>query len=76
MNSNLFSLNWKDLAKGAALAVITVLVTQLYQSFAATPVHWPTLAELKADCVFALAAGVSYFLKNFLSGTDGEILKK
>ena len=36
----------------------------------------PQMSDLKAASVVGLTAGLSYLLKNFLTNTQGELLKK
>lgn len=74
MKSELFKLNWKDALKGCVVAVLsaglTAVVTVL-QSGA-----FPTTADWKNIAMVAVTAGASYILKNFLTNSNDQMLKK
>lgn len=74
-NSSFFSLNWKDLGKGFVVAALTAVTTALYQWFSATPPHFPTIDELKTTGLIALAAGISYLVKNLFTNSGGQVAK-
>ncbi len=63
--SNRFSLIWADGLKGLTTAVITAVLTVIYQALTNTPVvfNWKQIAIVGAT------AGVGYLLKNFFSNT-------
>ena len=68
-------LSLKDLVKGFILAVLTVLVTYIGQclqaeSFPMDAHTW--ILELK----IALGAGIGYVMKNWLTNSDDQFLKK
>ncbi|KKR55855.1 MAG: hypothetical protein UT94_C0055G0003 [Candidatus Uhrbacteria bacterium GW2011_GWF2_40_263] len=71
--SNLFSLNWKDVAKGFLVAVLTVVITGLGTSLQSGKL--PTLAELGTLGLAGLGAGVAYLLKNFFTNSNNELGK-
>lgn len=70
------SLGLKDLAKGFITAIITAVVTGIYTSLSATPPSFPNLAELEHLGMAGLLAGIAYVMKNFLTNSAGEFLKK
>jgi hypothetical protein len=74
MNSNFFNLNWSDLVKGFVMAVLTALLTSVYQVIQSGAL--PTLAQLKVSGLAALVAGIAYLIKNLLSNDSGQFLKK
>ena len=61
--SNLFSLNWSDIAKGLLMAVLTPVVVLAQQSLAAGDLvfNWKSLG------IAAIAGGIAYLIKNFLT---------
>lgn len=61
--STQFSLNWKDGLKGLIVAIITPVFTILIDSINQGHLNF----NWKAIGVTALAAGLAYILKNFLS---------
>lgn len=71
--SSFFSLNARDLVKGVIVAALTVVVSALTTSLQAGSL--PTLEQWKQIGMMAAAAGVSYFLKNFLTNKKDEFLK-
>lgn len=71
--SGFFQLNMKDIAKAAALVVITAFLGALQQAVTAhgfdiAAYDWGTILD------FALTAGGSYLVKNLLSTSDGKVL--
>lgn len=75
MKSSFLSINLKDLGKGILVAIITAFVTALYQQIQAGNVL-PTVEQLKADGIIALAAALSYLLKNMLTNSQDQFLSK
>jgi hypothetical protein len=73
MNSTIFTLNWKDLGKGAITAVITAFLTTISVGIYAG--RFPSVEELKAAGLTSLAAGCAYIVKNLLTNNQGEFLK-
>jgi len=71
--SKLFTLNISDFTKGFAVAVIAALLTGVQQYASAGTV--PTWVQLKTIGLVALGAGVSYIIKNFLTNSEGALLK-
>jgi len=74
MNSNFFSLNWFDLAKGLLVAVIGAILTAVYQAIQAGQLTW-TWAFFQPIVLTGLGAGLAYLIKNFFSNSAGEPLK-
>lgn len=71
--SSFFALNGRDLVKGIIVAALTVVVTALATSLEAGQL--PSLDQWKKIGMMAAAAGISYFLKNFLTNKEDEFLK-
>src|ERR1700677_244014 len=63
--SNRFSLIWADGLKGLVTAVLTAVLTVIYQALTTTPVviNWGQVGIVGAT------AGVGYLIKNFFSNT-------
>jgi hypothetical protein len=64
--SPLFQLNWNDIIKGlimAALAPAVVIIEQTLDTGSLT-FNWPLIAKT------AIAGGVAYIIKNFLTPAD------
>ena len=73
--SKFFLLNWRDFSKGFIVAVITVLLTGLYQAIEAGqfPTSW---AQWRVILIASLGAGIAYIIKNLLSNSQDKFLKK
>lgn len=71
--SSFFALNGRDLVKGIIVAALTVVVTALATSLEAGQL--PSLDQWKKIGMMAAAAGISYFLKNFLTNKEDQFLK-
>lgn len=71
--SKFFSLNFRDLLKGMIVAALTVVVTALATSLQSQSL--PTLEQWKQIGMMALASGLSYFLKNFLTNSEDKFLQ-
>lgn len=70
--SKFLGVNGRDLVKGVIVAALTVVVTAVATSLEAGGL--PTLDQWKAIGMMAVAAGLSYFLKNFLTNKEDEFL--
>jgi hypothetical protein len=70
--SKFFAVNGRDLVKGVIVAALTVIVTALATSLEAGSL--PTLGQWKQIGMMAAAAGISYFLKNFLTNSEDKFL--
>jgi hypothetical protein len=75
-NSNIFKLNWLDIAKAALMAGLAIIVSSLYTSLTATPVHFPTWAEFIVTLKLAGGTAFVYILKQLLTNSDGQPLSK
>jgi hypothetical protein len=74
-NANQFSLTIKDGVKGLITSILTVIVTMLFSivnsgTFPATWTDW------KPIVLAAISAGLAYILKNWLTNSDDQFLKK
>ena len=74
MNSNFFSLNWLDLAKGLLVAVIGAILSAVYEAIVGGTLSW-TWAFFQPIVLTGVAAGIAYLIKNFLSNSSGEPLR-
>lgn len=72
MNSNFFSLNLLDFAKGLFIAVLTSVITLLYTSIesGALTFDWHLIGTT------ALTSALAYIMKNLLTNSEGKLLKK
>ena len=70
MNSQLFKLNVRDFAKGLLIAVLTAVFASAAQLLQVSDLNldWWQLLSV------AIAAGVAYISKNFLSDESGRVL--
>lgn len=64
--SNLFSLDWQDIAKGFAIAVVGAVLTAVQNvvSAGSFDLKWQQIVSV------AVTAGVSYLLKNFFTSSQ------
>lgn len=75
MKQSIFgSLNLRDLVNGFVVAFLAAALTGLITSLDSG--HLPTLNEIKAFGLVGLTAGLSYVLKNVLTNSNGQLLKK
>jgi accessory gene regulator protein AgrB len=74
MRSGLFKLNWLDFGKGLIVAVITAILTFLYEQVVQGGVALD-LALLQQVGSVALAALLAYVLKNLFTNSQGKFLK-
>ena len=74
MKSTFLSLNWLDALKGFILSVLTALVTSVYQLIEAGTIQF-TWVFWQPVVYSALAAGLAYIVKNFLTSSDDKFLK-
>ncbi len=63
--SEKFNLDWADLGKGLIVAVLSAVITALYQIVSTGA--FPTLQDLKAVGLIGLTAGLGYLVKNYFS---------
>ncbi len=62
-NSNFLSLNWRDIAKGLLMAVLTPVVVVIQQSLESGIFVF----DWKSIGLASLAGGVAYLVKNFFT---------
>ena len=70
--SKFFSLNGRDLVKGVIVAVLASVVTALAAYLESGSL--PSVDQWKSIAMMAIAAGLSYFLKNFLTNSEDKFL--
>ena len=75
MKSILLKLKKNDFVKGLIITMIAVIVTSLYQfiNSGSIPTDWNSW---KTVLLASLGAGLSYIIKNWLTNSQGEFLKK
>lgn len=73
MNSKIFNLNLKDVAKGLAVAVITAVVVYLGDVLQAPGFDFATF-DWGSILNIGLSAGLAYLVKNFFSTNEGKFL--
>lgn len=74
MKSKFLNLDIKDAINGFVVAFLSAALTGIVATLDAGAL--PSVAELKQAGVIGLTAGLSYLLKNVLSNSNGEFLKK
>jgi hypothetical protein len=72
--SSFLSLHWRDIAKGFFLSFLTAFLTALVQLLQDGSL--PNFAEMKTAGVAGLVAGLAYIIKNWLTNSDDQLLKK
>lgn len=72
--SKFLSLGTQDLLKGLLLTVIFFVLTSILTTLQAG--DFPTASEWISIAKNALALAISYLLKNFLTNSKNEFLKK
>ena len=68
LTSQFLNLNLRDLAKGLLVAVISAVVTALYQIVSTGA--FPSIQDLKSVGLVALTTGLAYLIKNFFTPTQ------
>lgn len=66
VTSEQFSLNWRDLGRGALIAVISAVLTSVYEAIETgglETIQWKTVLTV------AVGALVAYLIKNFVDPT-------
>lgn len=71
--SKFLGLTVSDAVKGVITAFLSAALLTLYNIIVT---GWPTTAELLDAARVGLASAAGYILKNLLSNSDGEFLKK
>jgi bacteriorhodopsin len=72
MNSSIFTLNKADFIKGLIIAVITAIITLLYNTVQTGSLTF----DWKAISTAAASAALAYIMKNLLTNSSDEFLKK
>lgn len=72
MNSTFLSLNTKDFIKGLLVAVLSAVVTILYNTIQTGSLDF----DWKQIGVMALTSALAYIMKNLFSNSTGTFLKK
>lgn len=72
MNSTLFTLDNKDFIKGLLVAILSSVITILYNTIQSGSLTF----DWKAIGTMALTSALGYILKNLLTNSTGEFLKK
>jgi len=73
MKSNLFKLNLSDVGKGLLVAVLASVFTWLASALNAPGFSWATI-DWNTLIQVAMASGIGYIAKNFVTTEDGKIL--
>lgn len=71
--AKLFALKWKDAAKGFVVSILTVVMTGAMATLQLGQI--PPAHDLKVLALTGLGAGFAYLVKNFLTNSDGQMLK-
>ncbi len=73
--SNFMNLNFKDLLKGFAVAVVMAILVSVYTAIEANqfPTTW---AQWSIILLSGLGAGIAYLIKNFVTNSGDKMLKK
>ena len=74
MKSSFLKLDTQDLVKGFVVAFLSAGLTGLITTLDSGAL--PTLTELKQAGIVGLTAGLSYLLKNLLTNSQDELMKK
>lgn len=73
MNSELFKLNLKDVGKGLLVAVLASVFTYLASILNVPAFSWASF-DWGEVIKIALASGIGYLAKNFISDRQGKVL--
>jgi hypothetical protein len=72
--SNFLNLDLQDLTKGFVVAFLSAALTGIVAILETSQL--PQMSDLKAAAIVGLTAGLSYLLKNVLTNSQGQMLKK
>ncbi len=72
--SNFLNLDLQDLTKGFVVAFLSAALTGIVAILETSQL--PQGSDLKAAAIVGLTAGLSYLLKNVLTNSQGQMLKK
>lgn len=71
----IFSLDWHDALKGLIMAVLSALITALYNGVIAG--NFPdTWIEIKPILLIGIGAGLAYAIKNFFTNSQDDFMTK
>ncbi len=73
MSNGIFKLNWTDVAKGLVVAVIASVFVYILAALNAPGFSFVTINYAEIARI-ALASGIGYLLKNFISSDQGNVL--
>lgn len=72
MNSTIFTLNTNDFLKGLIMAVLSSVITVVYQTVEAGSLVF----DWKAIGTIALTSGLAYIMKNLFTNSTGKFFGK
>jgi putative exporter of polyketide antibiotics len=72
MNSPIFTLNSSDFLKGLIMAVLSSVITVIYQTVEAGSL----IFDWKAIGTMALTSAIAYIMKNLFTNSTGKFLGK
>lgn len=72
MNSSIFTLNTNDFIKGLIMAVLSSVITVIYQTVEAGSLVF----DWKAIGIIALTSGLAYIMKNLFTNSNGKLFAK
>jgi hypothetical protein len=72
MNSTFFNLNGADFIKGLLMAVLSSVITVVYQTIEAGSLVF----DWKAIGTIALTSGLAYIMKNLFTNSTGKLFAK
>ena len=72
MNSSLLTLNSRDWIKGLVVAVITAIITVVYNTIQAGAL----VLDWKAISIAGISAALAYITKNLLTNSQDQLLTK
>ena len=72
MNSTFLNLNNKDFIKGLIVAVLSAVITIIYNTVQAGSLTF----DWKAIGLTALSSAIAYIMKNLFTNSTGSFLKK
>ena len=72
MSSTYLSLNKKDFIKGLVVAVLTAVISVIYTSIESGSLEF----NVKSIVIAALSAALAYIMKNALTNSNDQFLKK
>jgi len=72
MNSPIFTLNTNDFLKGLIMAVLSSVITVVYQTVETGSLifDWKTIGTI------ALTSGIAYIMKNLFTNSTGKLFAK